>query len=151
MKHRDGLMTVYRNVQPKKDISLFKIIKKGQIIGNVGSKIEHSEQNNLHLEMYLRGSLIDPMEKMSLENVDTKNIPARYGWKYIDDIKKTQKNIDIPTIQKTIGFFYIPGNDEIERQKNMIEKYAGTAFRDQKIWIEESITEGVDPSFVLCV
>jgi hypothetical protein len=33
----------------------------------------------------------------------------------------------------------------------MIEKYAGTAFRDQKMWIEESISESVDPSFVLCV
>ncbi len=151
MKHRNGFMTIYRNIQPKKDIALFSIIKKGQVIWNTGSAVEHSEKNNLHIEMYLRGNLIDPIEKMSFENTDIKNIPARYGWKYIDDLKKTKKDIDINLIQKTIGFFYIPGNDEIERQKNMIEKYAGTAFRDQKMWIEESISESVDPSFVLCV
>lgn len=101
--------------------------------------------------MYLRGVLIDPMEQMSLENTALKNIPGRYGWKYIDDLRKAKKEVDIVAAQKTIGFFYIPGENELERQKNMLDKYAGTAFRDQKMWVEESITEGVDPSFVLCV
>ena len=101
--------------------------------------------------MYLRGSLIDPMEQMSLADTNIKNIPGRYGWKYIDDMKKARKEVAIETVQKTIGFFYIPGVSELERQKNMLEKYAGTAFRDQKMWIEESITESVDPSFTLCV
>jgi hypothetical protein len=101
--------------------------------------------------MYLRGVLIDPMEQMTLESVDPQKIPGRYGWKYIDDMKKTKKDVDIPALQKTIGFFYIPGENEIERQKNMIQKYAGTAFSDHAMWIEESIAESVDPSFVLCV
>ena len=101
--------------------------------------------------MYLRGVLTDPMEQMSLDKVDPKMIPGRYGWKYIDDLKKVKKEINIPALQKTIGFFYIPGENELERQKNMIDKYAGTAFRNQKMWIEESINESVDPSFVLCV
>ncbi len=151
MKHRNGFMTVYRNINPSKEIELFNIIKKWDTIGTVGVSKEHSEKNNLHIEMYLRGILIDPLEKMSFENTDIKNIPWRYGWKYIDDIKKTKKEIDIPAIQKIIGFFYIPGETELERQKNMLDKYAGTAFRDQKMWIEESISESVDPSFVLCV
>jgi hypothetical protein len=101
--------------------------------------------------MYLRGVLVDPMEQMSLEKADINTVPGRYGWKYIDDLKKVEKNIDIPTLQKTIGFFYIPGENEIERQKNMLDKYAGTAFRNQTMWIEESMRESVDPSFVLCV
>lgn len=151
MKHRDGFMTVYKNIRSKKDIQLFSIIKKWDNIGTVGTSKEHSDKNNLHIEMYLRGILIDPMEKMSLETSPIKNVPGRYGWKYIDDLKKSRKEVDIPALQKTIWFFYIPGEDELERQKNMIEKYAGTAFRDQKMWIEESISESVDPSFVLCV
>lgn len=151
MKHRNGLMTVYRNIRPKTDIKLFSIIKKWDIIGTVGAFREHSDKNNLHIEMYLRGILTDPMEHMSLESTDIKYIPGRYGWKYIDDLKKIKKESDIPSIQKTIWFFYIPGETELERQKNMLEKYAGTAFRDQKMWIEESISESVDPSFVLCV
>ncbi len=101
--------------------------------------------------MYLRGVLIDPLEKMTLENATAKNIPGRYGYKYIDDIRKTKKEVDVEALQKTIGFFYIPGENELERQKNMIDKYAGTAFRDQKMWIEESMNESVDPSFTLCV
>lgn len=144
-------MTVYRNIKPKKDLKLFSIIKKWENIGTVWSIIEHSEKNNLHIEMYLRGVLTDPMEQMNLENTNIKNIPWRYGWKYIDDMKKAKKEVDIESVQKTIGFFYIAGENELERQKNMLEKYAGTAFQDQKMWIEESITEGVDPSFTLCV
>ncbi len=151
MKHRDGFMTVYRNIRPAKEIQLFSIIKKWENIGTVWSFVEHSEKNNIHIEMYLRGKLIDSMEKMSLESISSKQIPWRYGWKYIDDLRKAKKELDIPTLQKTIGFFYIPGENELERQKNMIEKYAGTAFRDQKMWIEESMSESVDPSFVLCV
>jgi len=151
MKHRDGFMTVYKNIRPKKDIQLFSIIKKWDNIGTVGTSKEHSDKNNLHIEMYLRGILIDPMEKMSLETSLAKNVPNRYGWKYIDDLKKFKKEVDIPALQKIIWFFYIAGENELERQKNMIEKYAGTAFRDQKMWIEESISESVDPSFVLCV
>ncbi len=113
--------------------------------------MEHSDKNNLHIEMYLRGILVDPLEQMGLETADPKVIPGRYGWKYIDDLKKSKKEVDVAALQKIIGFFYIPGETEIERQKNMIDKYAGTAFRDQKMWIEESINESVDPSFVLCV
>ncbi|MEI6711277.1 MAG: hypothetical protein WCK88_03480 [bacterium] len=52
--------------------------------------------------MYSRGALIDPMEKMSLDNIDINNIPGRYGWKYIDDLKTLKKDVDIPTLQKTI-------------------------------------------------
>jgi len=151
MKHRNGFMTVYRNIRPIKGMQLFSIIKKWENIGAVGSFVEHSEKNNLHIEMYSRGALIDPMEKMSLDNIDINNIPGRYGWKYIDDLKTLKKDVDIPTLQKTIWFFYIPGETELERQKNMLEKYAGNAFRDQKMWIEESISESVDPSFTLCV
>ncbi|MEI7564050.1 MAG: hypothetical protein WCJ39_10955 [bacterium] len=66
-------------------------------------------------------------------------------------MKKAKKEIDIAAIQKNIGFFYIPGETELERQKNMLDKYAGTAFQDQSMWIEESINEDVDPSFTLCV
>lgn len=151
MKHRNGFMTVYRNIRPKKELQLFTIIKKWDNIWTIGVSMEHSEKNNLHIEMYLRGVLIDPMEKISLAEADAKNIPGRYGWKYIDDLKNLKKDIDISTLQKTIWFFYIAGETELERQKNMIDKYAGTAFRDQKMWIEESIAESVDPSFVLCV
>ena len=151
MKHRNGFMTIYRNIRPKKDIQLFSMVKTWDTLGTVGAFVEHSEKNNLHIEMYLRGVLVDPMEQMSLEKADINTVPGRYGWKYIDDLKKVEKNIDIPTLQKTIGFFYIPGENEIERQKNMLDKYAGTAFRNQTMWIEESISESVDPSFVLCV
>lgn len=151
MKHRNGFMTVYKNIQIKKGLDVFTLVKKWDLLWNTWTYAEHSNKNNLHVEMYLRWNLIDPIEKMSFEHTNIKNIPSRYGWKYIDDIKKSQKDIDVPNIQKTIGFFYIPGENELERQKNMINKYAWTAFRDHTMWIEESISESVDPSFVLCV
>jgi hypothetical protein len=74
--------------------------------------------------MYLRGSLLDPLEKLTLENTPAEKIPGRYGWKYIDDIKRVKKEVDVSALQKIIGFFYIPGENEIERQKNFIDKFA---------------------------
>ena len=146
LKHPGNVISLYIGIVPA-DLPLFSKITTGDIIGTSRDYFEHSGKNNLHLEMYENGVLIDPLEKFDFNNLPASIIPARYGWKYIDD----NKNIDTSTAQKTIGFFFIPGESEKERQQKLLETYASQDFQDRTIWVEESIAEGIDPTFVMCV
>lgn len=54
-------------------------------------------------------------------------------------------------LQKSINFFYVEGISEIERQKNFLKTYAAPIFQDYTVWIQESLAESIDPTFVMCV
>lgn len=43
------------------------------------------------------------------------------------------------------------GSTEAERQQKLLNTYASSDFQDRTLWVEESIAESVDPTFVLCV
>lgn len=111
IKHPSGYMSMYIGVVPG-DAGLFSQVKSGDIIATSREYMEHSGKNNIHIELYENGIQIDPLEKIETSDLSTNIIPARYGWKYIDDLRKARKNPDIETIQKTIGFFYLAGSDE---------------------------------------
>ncbi len=143
-------MSMYIGVVPG-DVALFSRVKTGDIIATSRDYMEHSGKNNVHIELYENGTLTDPLEKIDLSSLSAEIIPARYGWKYIDDSKKNKKNIDIESLQKTIGFFYLSGNTESERQEKLLSTYASKDFQDRTVWVEESIAESIDPTFVLCV
>jgi hypothetical protein len=130
---------------------MFSRVSAGDSLGTSRQYSEHSGQNNIHIELYDHGKAIDPLEKLDFSILRTENIPVRYGWKYIDDIKKVKKNTNINTLQKAIGFFYIDGNTESERQKKFLETYAAGDFQDRAMWINESLPESIDPTFVMCV
>ncbi len=91
------------------------------------------------------------LEKIDLSALSASNVPARYGWKYIDDLKQQQKNPSITKLLKTIGFFHLEGDTEAERQQTLLDTFASEDFRNREIWVEESIAESIDPTFVLCV
>lgn len=150
IKHPAGFMSMYVGVVPG-DVALFSRVKAGDIIATSRDYMEHSGKNNFHLELYENGILVDPLEKLDLGELSTTIVPARYGWKYIDDQRKIKKDADIPSLQKSIGFFYLAGESESERQEKLLTTYASKDFQDLTLWVEESIAESIDPTFVLCV
>jgi murein DD-endopeptidase MepM/ murein hydrolase activator NlpD len=150
IKHPNWFMSMYTGVVPW-DMAIFTQINSGDIIATSREYMEHSGKNNVHIELYENGTLTDPLEKLDLSNVQTHTIPARYGWKYIDDSKNMKKTIDTKTLQKNIWFFYLEWENEAERQKKLLETYASKDFQDRDIWVQESLAERIDPSFVLCV
>lgn len=111
IKHPSGFMSMYIGIVPG-DAGLFSQVKTGDIIATSREYMEHTGKNNVHIELYENGVQIDPMEKIDTAELPAKIIPARYGWKYIDDLKKAKKNPDIESLQKTIGFFYLDGLEE---------------------------------------
>jgi len=150
IKHPGGYMSMYIGVVPG-DVALFSRIKNGDIIATSRQYMEHSGKNNVHIELYENGKVTDPLEKIDISDLSAEIVPDRYGWKYIDDSKKTKKDINIEALQKTIGFFYLPGESESERQEKLLSIYASNDFQNRALWVEESIAESIDPTFVLCV
>ncbi len=66
-------------------------------------------------------------------------------------MRNAGKNPDVEALQKEMKFFYVEGANERERQENMLLKYASSAFQDKTMWIEASIGESIDPTFILCI
>lgn len=150
LKHAQWYISIYTGINPTKK-PLFSQIKQWQEIGKTRSFQQHSTQNNIHIELYEKEKTIDPLEYLNLSNITANLIPARYGWKYIDDMKKAGKSYDTQQLQSVIWFFSIEGNIESERQKNFLEKYASLDFRNRDMWVEESIAESIDPTFTMCI
>lgn len=150
LKHAQWYISIYTGVNPTKK-PLFSQIKQGQEIGKTRTFQQHTTQNNIHIELYEKEKAVDPLEYLNLSNISANLIPARYGWKYIDDLKKSGKSYDTKQLQSIIGFFSIEWDSEPERQKNFLEKYASVDFRSRDIWIEESISESIDPTFTMCI
>jgi murein DD-endopeptidase MepM/ murein hydrolase activator NlpD len=106
IKHPNALLSVYIGINPNKK-SMFTAVSAGDSIGTSLINEEHSGKNNVHIELYERGKAIDPLDKLDISSVKIEHIPARYGWKYIDDMKKINSPVNIEALQKTIGFFYV--------------------------------------------
>lgn len=150
VKHSGWLMSMYIGVLPGNN-TVFSQVKTGDIIATSREYNDHSGKNNVHIELYENGVQIDPLEKMDLSSVSPSMVPARYGWKYIDDLKKNQVSPVVADMRKQIGFFHLEWDTEKERQNNLLKTYASSDFKDRNVWVEESIAESVDPTFVLCV
>ncbi len=150
VKHANGYMSLYIGIIPNNK-PMFSRVSLWDSIGMTRDYTEHSNQNNIHIELYKNWKATDILEKIDLSPLSPDKIPSRYGWKYIDDLQKNKKPVDINALQKTIGFFYIPGESEAERQKKLLSTYASNDFQNRNIWVEESLPESVDPTFVMCV
>jgi hypothetical protein len=87
--------------------TVFSPVKSGDIIATSREYTEHSGKNNVHIELYENGSQIDLLDKMDTSGLTANTIPARYGWKYIDDISKNTNAPNIPLLKKQIGFFHL--------------------------------------------
>ena len=150
VKHPQGYVSLYIGIAPNNK-PMFTQVSLGDSIGTTREYSEHSSKNNIHIELYRNGKAADILEKMDLSALSSEKIPSRYGWKYVDDLAKNKKSVDINTLQKSIGFFYVAGDTEGERQKNFLTTYATNDFQNRELWIEESLPESVDPTFVMCV
>lgn len=150
VKHPGGLMSMYTGVIPGEQ-ALFSQVKTGDIIATAREYSQHSGKNNVHIELYENGIQTDPLDKLDMASLSTSIIPARYGWKYIDDLRKNESVVNVAALKKDIGFFHLEWETESERQQKLLETYASSDFQLRDVWVEESIAESIDPTFVLCV
>jgi len=98
--------------------------------------------------MYLNRESVDPLRFMDVSYLSYDTLPGKYRYKFISDLKERFGNkANVSKYQR----FVIVGANEMERQKDLLQRYAAPSFQDWDAWVEESIASKVDPSFLMCI
>lgn len=157
LKHGDGYVTVYGHVNEIL-VNEGDIVEKGEIIakswGEYGTKWAGilTTWPHLHFEVYKEKISQDPFEYLDLSYVAYKYIPEKYEYKFLKDFKERKGYEYILAQQdKKNNVFHLEWENEIERQKYLLNNYAVPVFRNWNIWVEEAVDGGIDPSFVMCI
>jgi murein DD-endopeptidase MepM/ murein hydrolase activator NlpD len=157
LKHADGLVTLYGHVS-EVTVDRYDFIKRGEVFAKSGGEYGTNgawvltSGAHLHFVVYENEEYVDPMNYLNISYLDYNNVPSRYEFKYLSDFK-ARKGYDYQATvaSKKGNVFRIEGENEIERQKYLLNTYAVWPFRDWDIWVEESVAQGIDPTFVMCV
>ncbi len=155
IKHSDNLVSLYGHVS-KVLVGKYDFVKKWEVFAQSGGEYGTNGAGvlttgpHLHFVVYKDKEYVDPLEYLNLSHIRFDSLPEKYAYKYYSDFK-SRRWYDFSAKNKGKWRFHIKGDTEIERQKYLLNTYAVGAFRDWNVWVEESVSEGIDPSFVMCV
>ena len=155
IKHSDWYVTVYGHLS---DILVqeYDFVKTWQIIAKSGWEYWTNwawyitTWPHLHFEVYKEKKSVDPLNYLSLADFPYKYLIEKYRFKFYNDFKE-KKWFEYKDISEKSRVFKLEWNSEIERQKNLINKYAVWNFSNWQLWIDESLVWNIDPTFVMCV
>lgn len=108
---------------------------------------------HLHFEIFKDKEYRDPLEYLDLTELWDDKIPQeqKYFYKFLDDyIDKYWIKYNWE-LQENIKLFTLSWSTEVERQQDLLTKYATSDFKNWDIWVEESVFNWIDPSFVMCI
>jgi len=155
LKHYDWYITVYWHLSEIL-VDEYQYVEKWEIIARTWWEFWTAwawyitTGPHLHLEVFKDQEYIDPLTVLDNSYLKFETLPDRYQTKYLIDYQLRKwyayKNID-----KNSKTFYLEWNNEIERQKNLISKYAVWSFNNWQMWIDESLDWNIDPSLVMCI
>ncbi|MDD5213587.1 MAG: peptidoglycan DD-metalloendopeptidase family protein [Candidatus Gracilibacteria bacterium] len=157
LKHADGFLTVYGHIS-ETDVKKYDFIKAGEVFAKSGGSKGTNGAGpmtsgpHLHFEMIKDKDFVDPLNYLDLTKLGLGKLPdSKYIYKYARDFKATYgynlSNVD----SYSKNTFVLNGNSEVDRQKDLLSKYASPIFSDWNIWVEESLDANLDPSFVMCI
>ena len=155
IKHSDWYVSVYWHLS---EISVreYDFVKQGQIIAKTGWEYWTNWAGyittwpHLHFELYNDKKSIDPLNFLSLADFPYKYLIEKYRFKFYTDYKEKKGFVYEDKSDKS-RVFKLNWNTEIERQKDLIDKYAVWDFRNWQIWVDESLIWNIDPTFVMCI
>lgn len=155
LKHADWYVTVYGHLS-QIDVELFDYVRKGQPFAKTGW--EYGVKGSwlittgphLHFEVFQNEKSIDPLNSLDLSYVNYSNLPDKYSVKFESDFR-IRKWYEYSNAKETWRVFNLEGDTELERQKDLIERYAHPSFRNWNMWVEESLNWNIDPTFTMCV
>ena len=158
IKHSDDLVTVYGHVNEIR-VWLYDFVERGQVIAlswwqfwTLGAGLL-TTWPHLHFEVFENQEYRDPLEYLNISYLQYREIPERYEFKFRSDFR-TRMWYDfsqVAQVNSWSGRFRIEWQNEIERQKFLLNTYAAPAFRDWNMWVETSLAWGVDPTFLMCI
>ncbi len=155
IKHADSYITLYGHVSEIL-VKKYDFIKKWQVFAK--SWWEYGTPwawllttwPHLHFGVFKNKEYEDPLNYLNISWFDLKNLPDKYKYKYLADFKIT-RGYDYKDDDKRRGIFRIIWATEVERQKNLLERYAAKDFKDWNMWVEEALDWWIDPTFLICV
>lgn len=158
LKHADGFVTVYWHVNEVL-VKKYDFIKAWEVFARSGWELWTvwawliTTGPHLHFEVYKDKEYVDPLNYLDLTELGEENIPKdqKYIYKFYDDYK--EKNwVDYEwELSKEVLVFKLEWETEIDRQKDLLVKYATSDFNNWEVWVEEAVDGNIDPSFLMCI
>lgn len=155
VKHADWYVTVYWHVSEIL-VEEFDYVTKWQIIAKTGGEYWTlwawylTTWPHLHFEVFKDKESVDPLNYLSLEKLPYKYLDKNYTNKYLIDFKEAKwyafKNLD-----ENVKVFTLDWFSEIERQKDLLNKYAASDFVNWQMWVDEGLDWNIDPTFLMCI
>ncbi len=156
LKHSDWLVSLYGHIS-KSLVGKYDFVKRGEVFaqswweyGTLWAWVL-STGPHLHFVVYEDEEYVDPLDYLDISYVRFNGLPEKYTYKYLSDFKIRKWYEFSGTKTSWNWVFRIEWDTEVERQKYLLNTYAVWDFRSWDIWIEESVAEWIDPTFVMCV
>ena len=153
LKHANGMVTVYGHIS-EVTTQLFDFVKPGDVFAKSGGTPgtpgagPATSGAHVHFEFWIDRKTVDPLRYLDLTELNFDQLPAKYNYKYIDDMRaRYGPHANVEKYQR----FIISGDTEIDRQQFLLAHYAAPDFQNWNMWVEESIAGKVDPSFTMCL
>lgn len=158
LKHANWFVTVYGHINEV----LFKqydFIKAGEVfarswweIGTNGAGLM-TTWPHLHFEVYKDREYADPLNYLDLTVLAEDKVPPvqKYAYKYAQDYKEKNGMDYEGKLLTNMVVFKLEWETEVDRQKDLLAKYATREFNNWDIWVEESVDASIDPSFLMCI
>jgi len=157
LKHAWGIVSVYWHIN-KSFVKKYDYVKAWDVFALSGWEPATiwawflSTGPHLHFEVIKDKTYRDPLNFLNLTNLSLENIPSdKYVYKYYIDYKAKYWVDKKSLLVEKSKIFSIEWETEIERQRNMLNRYATPAFRNWNIWVEEAFEWDIDPSFLMCI
>lgn len=158
LKHANGFVTVYGHINEV----LFKqydFIKAGTVFARSGGEVGTNWAGlmttgpHLHFEVYKDREYVDPLNYLDLTVLSEDKVPPvqKYAYKYVNDYKERYWEEYTWDLLKNIVVFKLTWETEIDRQKDLLSKYATSEFNNWDMWVEEAVDGNIDPSFLMCI
>ena len=156
LKHSDGLVSLYGHISASQ-VWKYDFVKKWEVFalswgeyGTLGAWVLTTGPH-LHFVVYADEEYSDPLEYLDISYLQYASLPEKYNFKYLTDFK-TRRGYDFKSTKNSWKWvFRIEWETEVERQKFLLNTYAVGAFRNWDIWVDESIAQWIDPTFVMCI
>lgn len=158
IKHSDELVTVYGHTS-EIQVGLYDFVQKGDIIALSWGEFWTlwagllSTWPHLHFVVYENQEYRDPLEYLNISYLQYRELPEKYRFKFLSDFR-TRQGYDFSQVAQDTSSgsrFRIEWNNEVERQKFLLNTYATPPFRDWNMWVESALAGRIDPTFMMCV
>lgn len=156
LKHSNWFVTVFGHIS-ETSVEMFDYLKAWDVFAKTGWTFWTNwawyitTWPHLHFEVLKDKIYVDPLKNMDLSYLNFKTLPEAYRLDFFVDYKERTWNEYYKKEQFTWKVFTLNWNNEVERQKSLLNTYARTDFANWNIWVEESLRWNVDPTFMMCV